>query len=442
MIIGEPDSQYNLQNPPESSNNLINVSKVSGNPQGGKINFRLIIPVVVILIIVVFSVLYFTGTLSHSILYSATPKTPFSNITSTVQLNNIVADLVNSSNAFNISYDGSYVDISEKSPYGNTFEVDSINSSVAKYGNAFEIFFNNLFNDSSTNGKVYITQNGTGLRYCTNLLGVSCSHFSVGFTPSEYIAYNYINSIIKGSVNYTSDLINNSFSNIFADYLSGRNLSNVSHSTVNVKYLGQSTYHANNCSEISESLKASIYIDGITGDGSVSSLICYSDVYGLPLSGYFKLQVSFTGDGSSESVDTSSFIISQVNKAPTNYKQLAVNLSTNRAGYNPTSTSVNGSSCGNFTLSSPFFSSQVYGECSWGGGNISLTYAGGDSGYASISITGQNGKSYFSKSTTDRGECYAGYATNIVYLPAQKYTISLGTGGGGGDCGNAFVTLS
>ena len=172
------------------------------------------------------------------------------------------------------------------------------------------------------------------------------------------------------------------------------------------------------------------------GELNGSSVLCYSDLFGLPLSGNVKLFENLTLDGYSESKNLTSVIVSHINKAPSGYKQ--VNIS---SLYNPTESSVNGSSCGNFTLSLSNYPAHVYGECSWSGGDINVTYAGGNSGYASVSIVGQNGKTYFSNSTTARGNCYLD-ATNVVYLPTQNYIVRLGAGGGGGQCGNAFVTLS
>ncbi len=116
---------------------------------------------------------------------------------------------------------------------------------------------------------------------------------------------------------------------------------------------------------------------------------------------------------------------------------------------NPTTVSINGSSCGNFTLSLSSLSSTKTGSCSWSGGNLNITYATGNSGYAIISIVGNNGNTYFSNSTTVWGDCDNNVPNYIpanipiasVNLPAQTYTIEIRTGRGGGSCGNAFVHL-
>ena len=115
---------------------------------------------------------------------------------------------------------------------------------------------------------------------------------------------------------------------------------------------------------------------------------------------------------------------------------------TPKTSLNPSKISINDSSCMGFTLSTNKYNSTISGNCNWKGGYVNLTYAGGDSGYASVSIVGQNGKSYFSKSTTEWGACYSGDYTDVIYLPMQNYTISLKSGGGGGECGNAFMNLS
>ena len=77
MIIENPYSQTNPENPSEPSDNSINVYKSSVNPQGGKNKLGLIISVVIILIAAILLVLYFTGSLSHLISYSTASKTLF-----------------------------------------------------------------------------------------------------------------------------------------------------------------------------------------------------------------------------------------------------------------------------------------------------------------------------------------------------------------------------
>ncbi|MCL4376705.1 hypothetical protein M1558_04425 [Candidatus Parvarchaeota archaeon] len=435
MIISEPQIPNNQENPSTTVDNSIELSKVPEKPQKGNGILKSILAVAIIIVIaVVLLALYFTGTLSHLISYSVTSKTTFSSVNSFVQLNNVVTDLVNSSNAFNISYTGSYLNESTNSSlFGSSESRQFINSSIAKYGNSFEIFFN-----TTPLGSVqYILQNRTNLTYCGYFYGIYCSSYLVNFTPSQYIVYNYINSIITGSVNQTSNLINNPAP------VPGT----ISNGKIRVKYLGQYTYNGNNCSKVLSSLNASFDISNVTGKENSSLVLCYSDVFGLPLDGHVNTSISLTEDGLNVSGNIYSVIVSHINPAPTSYNQLTVPVAKNNqslitTGNNPAQSSINGSSCSNFTLSLSNYPSHVYGECSWSGGNLSLTYAGGTAGYASISIVGQNGQTYFSNSTTEWGNCYYGNANNVVYLPAQDYTIRLGAGKGGGACGNAFVTLS
>ena len=100
--------------------------------------------------------------------------------------------------------------------------------------------------------------------------------------------------------------------------------------------------------------------------------------------------------------------------------------------------SANYTSCGNFTLLDNRSSNTVAGICTWNGGNLNISIAGGDSGFASVTFIGSNNKTYFSQGTTAR--CLTSFGS--FYAPAQKYTLVLSTGRGGGDCGPAIVRLS
>jgi len=100
--------------------------------------------------------------------------------------------------------------------------------------------------------------------------------------------------------------------------------------------------------------------------------------------------------------------------------------------------SANYTSCGNFTLLDNRFSNTIAGICTWNGGTLNISIAGGDSGYASVTFIGSNNKTYFSQGTTAR--CLTSFGS--FYAPAQKYTLVLSTGQGGGYCGPAIVKLS
>ncbi|MEM4072254.1 MAG: hypothetical protein QXL63_02870 [Candidatus Micrarchaeaceae archaeon] len=87
-------------------------------------------------------------------------------------------------------------------------------------------------------------------------------------------------------------------------------------------------------------------------------------------------------------------------------------------------------SCANASVSEPVMRAEASATCNWAGGNVAVYAGGGNSGYASVKIIGSNNQTYFSKSTNSWCPTQIG----SVYLPAQKYTILLGAGGGGGSC--------
>ncbi len=105
---------------------------------------------------------------------------------------------------------------------------------------------------------------------------------------------------------------------------------------------------------------------------------------------------------------------------------------------NYTQSSMNGTSCANFTLMVYGTREWGTGSCSWGGGSLNVSVAGGDSGYELATITGANGKVYLNQTSDYR--CATPYTT--VQMPAQSYTLRLHTGAGGGYCGPALVDLS
>lgn len=75
-------------------------------------------------------------------------------------------------------------------------------------------------------------------------------------------------------------------------------------------------------------------------------------------------------------------------------------------------------------------------------GYLNVTFAGRNTGYAKVSIIGNNGKTYLSNSTDAWGYCFETIQNFTVYLPAQNYTIRLRSGNGDGACGNAFISLN
>jgi len=102
------------------------------------------------------------------------------------------------------------------------------------------------------------------------------------------------------------------------------------------------------------------------------------------------------------------------------------------------SSSANYASCGSFILSDSNFSNSISGICTWNGGALNVSIAGGNSGYATVSIVGSDGKTYFSEGTAAR--CLT--SSGSFYAPAQQYTVKLSTGRGGGNCGADVVALS
>jgi len=118
----------------------------------------------------------------------------------------------------------------------------------------------------------------------------------------------------------------------------------------------------------------------------------------------------------------------------------------------PLSTSANYSSCKNFTINIPFpyylnSSSSLAGAnlgitrkgiCVWKGGYMNITFGGGYSGWAALSIKASNGSVVYSKS----GDIYCPQNMGPVYVPAGTYTLALSTGNGGGACGPAVAKLT
>jgi hypothetical protein len=106
---------------------------------------------------------------------------------------------------------------------------------------------------------------------------------------------------------------------------------------------------------------------------------------------------------------------------------------------NYTASSSNSTSCGSFSLSTPYLSTKVYGTCTWSGGQINVYAAGGDSGVVSYRISGGPSNATYLANTTN-ARCLSLVST--TYLPAQTYYLKMSTGAGGGACGNAELQLS
>ncbi|MEM3572567.1 MAG: hypothetical protein QW530_02460 [Candidatus Micrarchaeaceae archaeon] len=89
-------------------------------------------------------------------------------------------------------------------------------------------------------------------------------------------------------------------------------------------------------------------------------------------------------------------------------------------------------SCANASVFEPLMDAEASATCNWTGGSVAVYAGGGNSGYASVKIIGSNNQTYFSKST----DSWCPTQIGSVYLPAQKYTILLRAGSGGGSCSN------
>ncbi|MEM3661219.1 MAG: hypothetical protein QXG73_00065 [Candidatus Micrarchaeaceae archaeon] len=87
-------------------------------------------------------------------------------------------------------------------------------------------------------------------------------------------------------------------------------------------------------------------------------------------------------------------------------------------------------SCANVSVSEPVMDAEASVTCNWVGGSVVVYAGGGNSGYASVKIIGSNNQTYFSNST----DSWCPTQIGSVFLPAQKYTILLGAGRGGGSC--------
>jgi hypothetical protein len=101
--------------------------------------------------------------------------------------------------------------------------------------------------------------------------------------------------------------------------------------------------------------------------------------------------------------------------------------------------SMNGTSCGAFNLSTSSLGSYQYGSCAWPGGMLDIYANGGDSGYLAYTISGgPTNQIYVHNSTVNR--CSG--LVQSIYLPAQTYEIMIHTGEGGGYCGDAGIQMA
>ena len=102
-------------------------------------------------------------------------------------------------------------------------------------------------------------------------------------------------------------------------------------------------------------------------------------------------------------------------------------------------------SCNGYELASSSSSTQLNGQCNWGGGYIDVYYAGGNAGYVAFHIYGaSDGQVYADGTSDDRCLNTNGGSSEILslYVPAQTIDVHVGLGGGGGSCGDGGVLIN
>ncbi|MGC9190712.1 MAG: hypothetical protein ACP5FR_02240 [Candidatus Micrarchaeia archaeon] len=103
----------------------------------------------------------------------------------------------------------------------------------------------------------------------------------------------------------------------------------------------------------------------------------------------------------------------------------------------PYAATLNQTHCNTVNITTGAFLSQVVQNCTWNGGDISITLGGGNSGWASAKIIASNGTQMYTKG----GTYYCPTPLGSIYLPKGNYTVILTTGHGGGNCGNAKLII-
>lgn len=73
-------------------------------------------------------------------------------------------------------------------------------------------------------------------------------------------------------------------------------------------------------------------------------------------------------------------------------------------------------------------------------GQVQIESASGNSGFVHVTLTGSNGKVYFSNGTNNW--CMGDPDINTISLPPMQYNLTISVGRGGGECGNAEVVIS
>ncbi|MGC8648473.1 MAG: hypothetical protein ACP5SJ_03180 [Candidatus Micrarchaeia archaeon] len=132
------------------------------------------------------------------------------------------------------------------------------------------------------------------------------------------------------------------------------------------------------------------------------------------------------------SSSTSNFKLSSVPIAPSS-------TNTNITTLNPSVSSVNGSQCNGFVLSTSKLDSIVKGTCTFGGGFLNVRLGAGNSGSMLVELTNINTNTtpiFIQKFNKDCNSSIGAYN-----LSAGTYTVEILTGVGPGSCGNAYISL-
>ncbi|MGC8533643.1 MAG: hypothetical protein ACP5MV_03405 [Candidatus Parvarchaeum sp.] len=100
-------------------------------------------------------------------------------------------------------------------------------------------------------------------------------------------------------------------------------------------------------------------------------------------------------------------------------------------------------SCNGYELASSSDHANLYGECNWQGGSLTIYNAGGNAGYASYYIVTSAGQISVSGYSDNRCLDTSGNSAELsLYLPAQTLYVHVGTGAGGGSCGNGGMLIN
>ncbi len=240
-----------------------------------------------------------------------------------------------------------------------------------------------------------------------------------------------------------------------------------------MKYLGTRNAAGQQCAFVNGTMNVTSLtsVPGLSGTGSDSKTVVNFAAC-LSLNYYIPLNITITAKGSTQGSVTltaqASYLNTNVNSTalvalpgpisnstfdvggsyptPTTigyggYGSTSVTTSTVGYGYT-TSTAAALSSCNGFTLWDRNSYNTTMQQCTWTGGNLTVTYESGHSSNVAFSIVGADGITYVSSSGS-ASICLNTFSR--VYLPAQTYTVIETTGsdlGSGVQCYASTIELS